>query len=106
MAEQKTPENNPVTRVSRAEIEQQVEVIIAAASPKKPKPWPPLDDNLRLAEDLNYGQVRQAQLANNYNDDILSNYPGHYFVGPRDTIAASTVGAHVDLVWRRANGNP
>ena len=106
MAEQQTPKNNPGRQVSRAEIEQQVEVIIAAASPKKPKPWPPLDDPLRLAEDLNYGQVRQAQLANNYNDDILDNYQGHIFVGPGDTIAATTVGAHIDLVWRRANGNP
>ena len=106
MAEEQTPKDNPGTTVPRAEIEQQVEVIIAAASPKKPKPWPPLPDNLRLAEDLNYGQVRQAQLANNYNADILDNYEGHLFVGPSDAIAAKTVGAHVDLVWRRANGRP
>jgi hypothetical protein len=104
MAKKKIPTDK--STVSRAEIEQQVEVIIAAASPKKPKPWPPLDDKLRLAEDLNYGQVRQAQLANNYNDDVLDNYLGHLFVGPGDTVAAKTVGAHVDLVWRRANGKP
>lgn len=90
---------------SRAEIAPQVdEKLNKARKPNPPVPLP-IGETKRVFEDLNIGPNNHAALSLSFSN-ITRKYEGGLKVTSAEALAAKTRRQCVDLVHRRANGNP
>lgn len=87
---------------SRDEIKPRVMEAIAKVAQKAPQE---IQETDRLWEDLDMGELLRKAMAKPYTE-ISKSYSGGLAVGMDEAGALETVRASIDLVNRRANGDP
>ncbi len=82
-------------------IKAQIDNILIDASPRKPKPQPPLPGDASLSADLNIGPTHKELLCGDYNHLIHSHSGKGPFFNPTEAGALDTVNEVVDAVTAR-----